>query len=293
MTGNDVLTATREIQLPLLAILLMGACVAKARRAITMRSIEAGTGPSAVFPVRLRRPAAIGLCFTELVLGIGLLLTAGRFGAGEPALVIRAATALLFCTAVGALYVLREREPGAGCGCFGELSDTPVGWRTITRAALLGVAALASIGAPPWHTAQSEWQAAALVLVTAAELGVLAVLSPEIGQVIVRLSHDVPCEVREIPVARTLAALRATAHWRRYQPFLVGPGPSDVWREGCWRFLVFPGILAGRTVDVVFAISLDSRRAQVHVGLVDTGDTGDTGLEEMPFAAPLQVSNHV
>jgi hypothetical protein len=290
MMGNDVLTAAREIQVPLLAVLLIGACAAKARRAITLRSIDAGTGPTAVFPVRLRRPVAIAMCAAELVLGIGLFLTIGQRGGSAPALVIRAATGLLFCTAVGALYVLREREPEAGCGCFGELSDTPVGSRTISRAALLGVAAVASIGAPAWHMPHSEWHAAVLVVLTAAELTVLAVLSPEIGQLIIRLSHDVPCEVREIPVARTLAALRATAHWRHYQPFLLEAGPSDVWREGCWRFLVFAGILANRSVDVVFAISLDSRRAEVHVGLVDTGETE---LEELPFIAPLQASNHV
>jgi hypothetical protein len=119
---------------------------------------------------------------------------------------------------------------------------------------------------------------------------VLAVLSPEIGRLIVRLSNDVPCEVREVPVARTLAALRATAHWRWYQPFLLGSGPSDVWREGCWRFLVFPAVLASRSVDVVFAISLDGRRARVHVGQLDTSETGP---QEQPSPATLQASNHV
>jgi hypothetical protein len=288
--GIDVLAAVREIQIALLALLLLGACAAKARRAITTRSTDAGTGPTALFPVSLRRPAAIALCVTELVLGLGLLLTAGQWAPDGPAVVFRAATALLFCTAVGALYVQRERDPEAGCGCFGELSDTPVGWRTITRAALLCAAALVSIGAAPLHMPNSQWQAAGLITVAALELAVLAVLSPEIGQLIVRLSRDVPCEVREIPVSRTLAALRATAHWRRYQPSLLGAGPSDVWREGCWRFLVFPGILASRPVDVVFAISLDSRHAQVHVGVVDTGETAS---QDMPLAAPLQASNHL
>ena len=74
-----------------------------------------------MFPLRLRRPAAIALCATEFALGVGLLLTAGRAGAGTPALAVRAATALLFCTAVGALHELRARRPDAGCGCFGEL----------------------------------------------------------------------------------------------------------------------------------------------------------------------------
>jgi hypothetical protein len=290
MTGTDVLTAAREVQIPLLAVLLIGACAAKARRAARPRADDAGIGPTAVFPVRLRRPAAITMCAAELALGVGLLATAGGAGSGDPALLVRTATVLLFCTAVGALYVLRERVPDAGCGCFGDLSDTPVGWRTITRAALLCVAALASVSAAPLHMPRSQWQAAALVAVTAVELTVLAVLSPEIGRLIVRLSHDVPCEVRKVPVTRTLAALRTTALWRWYQPSLLGSGPSDVWREGCWRFLVFPAVLAGRSVDVVFAVSLGGRRAQVHVGLLDTSETGP---EEQPFLATLQASNNV
>ena len=71
------------------------------------------------------------------------------------------ATALLFCTAVAALAELRTRRPDAGCGCFGDLSSTPVSWRTITRAALLGAAALASIGVPPLRMLGSPGQAAA------------------------------------------------------------------------------------------------------------------------------------
>jgi hypothetical protein len=290
MTGTDVLAAVREVQIPLLAVLLISACAAKARRAITMDPLDAGPGPSAVFPIRLRRPSAIAFCATELALGLGLLATAGAAGAGAPALAVRTATALLFCTAAGALYVLRELEPDVGCGCFGELSDAPVGWRTITRAALLSVAALASIGAAPLHMPQSQWQAAVVIAVIAVELAVLAVLSPEIGKLIVRLSHDVPCEVREIPVSRTLAALHSSAYWRRYQPFLLGPEPSDVWREGCWRFVAFSGVLASRSVDVVFAISLGGRRPQVRVGLVDAAGTGRT---ELPFPAQLRASNHV
>ena len=79
----------------------------------------------------------MGMCATELGLGIAMLLTAGRVGAGLPATVVRAGTAVLFLIAVGALVELRERRPDAGCGCFGELSVTPVGARTIARAALL------------------------------------------------------------------------------------------------------------------------------------------------------------
>jgi hypothetical protein len=90
--GTGVLDMVREVQIPLLAALLVGGCAAKARRAISEHSIEAGTGPTAMFPLRLRRPVAIALCASELALGVGLFVTAGSFGAGRLALAVRVAT---------------------------------------------------------------------------------------------------------------------------------------------------------------------------------------------------------
>lgn len=285
-----MLDVVREVQIPMLAALLIGGCAAKARHAISARSIEAGTGPSAMFPLRLRRPVAIAMSVSELALGFGLLITAGRFGAGTLALAVRVATGLLFCTAVGALHELRTRRPGAGCGCFGDLSDTPVSWRTITRAALLCVAALSSIGVHPLHMPGSSGQAAVVVAVIAAELAVLAALSPELGELMVRLSHVEPCELRRVPVARTLSALHASAPWRRYRPYLESGTPSDMWREGCWRFVVFPGVLADRSVDVVFAVYLAGRRAPVRVGVLNR--KAPPPRHARP-SGPLQISNHV
>jgi hypothetical protein len=284
------LDVLREIQVPFLAVLLAGACAAKANRAITARSVSAATGPTAFFPHSLRRPAAVGLCASELVLGIGLLVTVGPVGSGAPALVFRVGAALLFCTAVGALYELRARRPDAGCGCFGELSHTPVSWRVITRAALLSLAAVASVGAPPLRMPASAGQAWLMLTVVAAELAVLIALSPEVGQVMIRLSHSDPCELREVPVARTLAALHASSSWRRHQRYLAGTVPVDIWREGCWRFVVFPGMLADRRTEVVFAVYLTGRRPAIRIGMLDT---------EADFAASpsrqgaLQMSNPV
>lgn len=280
----------REVQIPMLAALLIGGCAAKARHAISARSIEGGTGPTAMFPLRLRRPVAIAMCASELALGFGLLITAGRFGAGTLALAVRVATGLLFYTAVGALHELRTRRPGAGCGCFGDLSDTPVNWRTITRAALLCVAALSSIGVHPLHMPDSSGQAAVVVTVIAAELAVLAALSPEIGELMVRLSHVEPCELRRVPVARTLAALHASAPWRRYHPYLESGTPSDMWREGCWRFVVFPGVLTDRSVYVVFAVYLAGRRTPVRVGVLNR--KAPPPRHARP-SGPLQIYNHV
>jgi hypothetical protein len=269
MDGTGMLAVAREVQVPLLAVLLIGGCAAKARRAIDARSIDAGIGPTALFPLPLRRPAAMAICASEFALGVGLLVTAGGIGDGWPVDTVRGAAALLFCTAVAALQELRTRRPDAGCGCFGDLSGTPVNRRTITRAALLGAAALGAIGAPALHMPSSPAQAAEVLALTLAELALLAALSPEIGQLMVRLSHAEPCEVRRVPVARTLATLRASAPWRRYRSHLISTTPTDVWREGCWRFAAYPGVLASRRVEVVFAVYLTGRRAPVRAGVLD------------------------
>jgi hypothetical protein len=285
-----MLAVVREIQVPLLAVLLIGASAAKTRAVKARHALwtRPGSGP-AVFPFWLRSPAAIALCGTEFTLGVGLLLTAGHSGAGAPAVAIRTATGLLFGTAAGALHELRAHRPEAGCGCFGELSSTPVSWRVIARAALLGVAALSSIGVPPLRMPDSTGQAWLTLAAAATELAVLAALSPEIGQVMSQLSHADPCELREVPVERTLSTLRASVQWRRYQQFLVVANPVDVWREGCWRFVVFPGLLASRRIDVVFAVHLADRGTPVRVGMLDT----DTDRWHGQIEDPLQLSNHV
>ena len=287
-----MLGVVREVQVPLLAVLLISGCAAKTWRVIVTRPADAGTGPTVMFPRQLRRPAAIVACAIEFALGAVLLITAGPTGAGTPALAARGATALLFGIAACALHELRARRPDAGCGCFGELSRTPVSWRAIARATLLCVAALFSIGIPPLRMPDSVGQAWLTLAAVTVELVVLAALSPEVGQVMLRLSHVDPCELRDVPVGQTLSALRASAPWRRYQRFLVAAAPVDVWREGCWRFMVFPGVLASRRVDVVFAIHLAGRGAPVRVGVLDVSD-GFVSRWDAAFKDPLQISNRV
>jgi hypothetical protein len=263
---------------------------------VSARSIEAGIGPTAMFPLSMRRPAAIAVCATELALGAGLLLTAGPIGAGPPALAVRSGAALLFGTAVGALYELRGRRPGAGCGCFGELSDTPVGWRTMARSALLCAAAVAAVGVRPLHKPASAGAAAVVLLIAAAELLVLAALSPEVGEIMARLGYSEPCEVRRLSVPRTLTTLRGSVPWRHYRHYLADTTPVDVWREGCWRYVVFPGTVASRRVEVVFAVYLKSRRPPVRVAVVDPADDVADATDAVlppprqPFASTLPVS---
>ena len=270
--GLAVLSAVRDVQVPILSVLLLGGCAAKARAALRARSIAAALGPTAMFPLRLRRPVAVFMCASEFALGCSLILTAGRLGAGVPAAVVRATTALLFFTAVGALHELRTRHPDAGCGCFGDISDTPVGLRAMARSAVLSAMAVASVGVPPLRMPSTPQAAALLIGCAVIEVAIIAALSPELGEILVRLGYSEPCEIRRVPVARTLAALRSSSAWRRYRRQIASREPSDVWREGCWRMVTYPAMLQGRAVDIVFAVYLQDRRPPVRAAVLDAMD---------------------
>src|SRR5260370_29391607 len=132
-----MLTAVRELQIPLLAALLLGGCAAKGWRVLRSRSMAVAMDPAGLFPLRLRRPVMIAMCATEFGLGLALLATAGRVGAagpGLPATIVRVAAALFFLLALGALNETPPRRPGGGCGCFGGFSGTPIRGPALIRA---------------------------------------------------------------------------------------------------------------------------------------------------------------
>lgn len=279
-----MLSALREVQIPLLAVLLIGAAVAKVGPVI--RGRKALSSRTTVFPFGPRGGMTAGLSACEFFIGAALLVTAGSFGAGAPAMAIRALVTLMFVTAVGALHELRSRRPEAGCGCFGDLSHSPVSWRVLVRAGLLSLASLSTVTAGPLRELTPRTQAWTLLGIVAAEIAVLAALSPEIGEVMVRLGYSEPCELRRIPVSRTLTALRGSAHYRRYRRYLAAADPSDVWREGCWRYAVFPGIAEGRVVDVVFAVHMQPRRPAVRAALVDATTDRALARHTIPAQRP-------
>ena len=274
-------TALREAQIPVLAVMLLGGCAAKAWRALHSRSAAAGMDATGLVPLHLRRPAVVMLFTAEALLGLGLIGTAGRLGDAAPRLpatIVRTATALFFLIAVGTLNELRQRRPGVGCGCFGELSDTPIGLRTIARSGVLCASAVATIGLPPLRMPSSSAEAVMCLAVLASELALIAFLSPELGDLLVRLGYTEPCELRRIPVGRTMSVLRASSPWRRYASQVSNAEPADVWREGCWRFVVYPGVASGRPVDIVFAIYLQARRPAIRVAVLDAATDEILGL---------------
>ena len=171
-----MLTALRDIQIPLLAAMLLGGCLAKLARAVQRRSIDAGLGPTALFPLKLRPMAAGTLCAVELGIGIGLIVTAGRLGQGAAAGLIRLGTCLLFVVATCALIELRSIRPDIGCGCFGEFSAAPITGRTLARSLLLAIAALGD-GRPAADPGAAGPSSAAepMLIMLVAELAVFGV----------------------------------------------------------------------------------------------------------------------
>jgi hypothetical protein len=276
-----VLNAVREVQIPLLAALLLGACSAKLARALRTASLDAGLGPTTLFPMRLRRPLAITMCAIECGLGVGLIVTAGTVGQGAPATCVRLGTGLLFLVATSALIELKASRPDVGCGCFGDFSTAPVSGRTLARSALLAVAALSTIGLRAIRQPHPGGATAELLIILGLELLVIGALSPEVGEGLIRLGYSAPCELRAMPAERTLAALRRSKQWRRHSGLVTSDEPGDVWRELCWRYVVYPGSVDGRPTDVIFAVFLQQRRPAIHAALVDAA-TGD----QLPWPLP-------
>ena len=63
--------------------------------------------------------------------------------------------------------------------------------------------------------------------------------------------------------------LRRSKSWRRYGGLTTADVPVDVWRELCWRYVVYPGSYLGRPAEIVFAVFVQQRHPTVHAALVD------------------------
>lgn len=277
-----VLHAIREVQLPLVAVMLLGACAAKLVRTIRTGAGDAGLGPTVLFPLRLRRPLWLAMCAIEGGLGLGLIVTAGsHFGSDGAALYIRVGSGLLLLVATFALIELRSTRPDVGCGCFGSFSTAPASGRTLARSALLSVAAFSTIGLSSIHWQGWGWPAFRLLVILVVELVVIAALSPEVGEGLIRLGYSEPCELRHVPSGRTLAVLRRSKQWQRYSGLITSEVPADMWREMCWRYIVYPCKVEDRKADLVFAVFLQQRRPVIRAALVDA----DTGLP-LPWSGP-------
>lgn len=273
-----MITMVAVAGLPILAVTLILASIAK----LAGLDGDAGPGalgrlgPTVLMPGRWRRPATIFCAVYEGVLGAGLLCWDGPLPSWG--------AAMFFAVSTYVLLDLRRRRPDVGCGCFGDVSATPVGLRSIGRAIVLTAMAIAVstqsmdvttlrtvLYYAPWTVI--PWVAGGIVLLLA--------LSPEVDESVARLRYRAPCAQRELPVERSLSRLRSSAAWRSHVHLIIDAEPSDVWRELCWRFFAFPGRTAdGVGVEVIFAVYLGGRHGPVRGAVVTAGGEPLTSLPE-------------
>lgn len=261
--------AVQAMQVPVVALILLAACGAKLARALRSRPGLAVPDAAGPFPAGPGSPVTLVLSGCELLLAVGLIVTAGPFGAGVWATGARLATGVFFLVGMCALVELRERRPGAGCGCFGGLSTGPVGARSIVRAGMLACAALGSIGVPPLRLPPPGHAALADTGIILAELLLFTAVSPETGEVLLRLGYSEPCELRALDAERARAALRRSAAWRRHSAVITSDVPEDTWRELCWWFAVYPANDNGRDRRVVFAVEVKPHRPTVLAAITE------------------------
>ncbi|MEV4252040.1 hypothetical protein AB0J52_02605 [Spirillospora sp. NPDC049652] len=288
--GRDMVTVVQNVQVLLLAGVLLAACLAKLavrepvaatphrHAGVRVHGVPIAQRPAHVLLLLRGRRAGITLGMAEGLLGLALLLSSG--------ILVRVVAAVGFACATWAVLELRARRPEAGCGCFGGLSAKRVGRRSVLRAALFTAAAVVSLGAShPGVDVPRLEHGGRVTGVLLLELALFASLSPELAFLCRlgrgggrphgrarglgrRTRQDVPCERRASPLSETLATLHASSAWLTFENALVSAVPMDVWREGCHRFLVYRARLHGTEVDIVFAVSTAARAREVRYALL-------------------------
>ncbi|MGW2307503.1 MauE/DoxX family redox-associated membrane protein [Actinomadura luteofluorescens] len=265
-----MVTAIQNTQVLLLAAVLLVACLAK----LTVRE-RAADAPDHVHgvpvPARLARLSAlrrnrgmtVGLGIGEGMLGLALLVTSH--------LSVRLATTVAFAAATWVVGELRVHRPDAGCGCFGALSAKKVDRRSVLRAMLFTCAAIVSLGAPHAGVDVLRDVPAQVGLMFAVEVALFVALSPELAELAGRHRRPraaVPCERRQSPMPETYARLYDSSAWAEHENTIKTAVPLDVWREGCWRFVAFPGRVSERDVEIVFAVPTSERDGNVRSAVV-------------------------
>ncbi|MEO3830039.1 MauE/DoxX family redox-associated membrane protein [Actinomadura sp. B10D3] len=262
-----MVTAFQNTQVLLLAAVLLAACLAK----LTVREraadvpdhvhgVPVPAGAARLTALRRSRGMTVGLGVGEGLLGLALLVTSH--------LSVRLATTVAFAAATWVVGELRVGRPDAGCGCFGALSSKRVDRRSVLRAVLFTCAAIASLGAPLAGVDVLRDAQVQVGLVFALELALFAALSPELAELAgLGQRAAVPCERRRSPMRETYATLHASPAWAEHENVIASAVPLDVWREGCWRFVVFPARVDERDAEIVFAVSTAERDRVVRSGV--------------------------
>lgn len=248
-----MIETVRDVQIPFLSCLLLFAASSKA---ITWPrgSAVIATPPSS------RRPAVLGAAVVAEAV-IGVLLLVSTYG------MVRLAAVVFFACATSTITQLSRKGSEEGCGCFGGLSTEPPGRRGLARVGLLTVAACGAAGAPRTGLAILAASGPGSALVLAAEAAIVLALSPELDTLVAWVRHSTPCEVRDVPLAETYAALRDSDVWRHYEQQVTSATPVDVWRELCHRYVVYAARVDDRPAQLVFAVPVTGVPGPVRAGV--------------------------
>ncbi len=223
-----------------------------AKNAFLTRGLSVDTG------VRIWR----GVGVVELGIVVLLILDQTRRVAGIAVLGF-AAVAVAYTVAA----LVQSGEP-SNCGCLA--ADEPASWRSVGRAAALvligvGVAARPNPSFAPTLNLRTG-------LLVACEIAALLLLTPEAAphRIInrVRSRHVPGCLTSRHSLEWTLAMLRRSELWIRVQQYLLDTAVVDQWRDGCWRFVVFPAQDGGRSATAVLAIKLPPGRIRIRGAIV-------------------------
>jgi len=214
-------------------------------------------------------PVYRGVAVVELVLGAALLL--------PPALRVEAVAAVAVTAGFLAyLGYARLTVPEASCGCM-SARRAPVGVRSFARAAALLLASTAAVVDPAAWLEALAAQPVNAIAVIAAELAMVAALSPEcdaywllpLRRLRVRLTHPLAGASDEVPLAATVQQLHRSGVYRQIARLLS----SDVrehWDEGEWRIVCYAARFRGEDVTAVFAVPrLRDAPGAVRAALVD------------------------
>jgi hypothetical protein len=118
----------------------------------------------------------------------------------------------------------------------------------------------------------------------------VALLSPEVGEALVRLGYTEPCEVREVPARQALRALHRSRLWRQHSQLISSPVPADMWRELCWWYVVYPAHGPEPDSAVVFAVGVQPHRPAIRSALARTAAGDGPQHQQTPErdAAPVR-----
>jgi methylamine utilization protein MauE len=257
-----------DVQVVVLAVVLGLASIAKltlrepvAERPAEVHGVPVPPEPRRVLALRQSRTAMFAAALGEGALAVALLVSSH--------VSVRVVVTLAFIAGTWTVNELRTLQPEAGCGCFGKLSNRRIGSRNVARAALLAGLAVVSLGAGGAGIEVLGADPGPVCLLLGLELAIIAALSPEVAELRRGKPPAPPCERRPSPLAESYAALHSSDAWRRHQALLTGQTPLDVWREACWRFLVFPARLDDQAVELVFAVSTQERDRTVRVTVME------------------------